>query len=130
MKNYWNTYIRRKIHHNKDNNVNKQQIKEAESAMKPHEVIKPVPRALPKTSTILLQGKLISSSKVDVSESGANSSGSTNWWETLLLDDDKEDNVANNNTCFFGAQDINRAFDLWDEDLTSIVYDFHTEGEN
>uniref|UniRef100_A0A0R0F4D4 MYB transcription factor n=1 Tax=Glycine max TaxID=3847 RepID=A0A0R0F4D4_SOYBN len=89
VKNYWNTYMRRKVYsHKKDNNVEKQA--EAKSTVKHHEVIKPVPRTLSKTSP-WLQGKFFNSSKVGASGEGATSiSGSGNWWETLL--DDKEDN--------------------------------------
>jgi len=95
--------------------------------VKPHEVIKPVPRALTKTSP-RLQGKFINSSEVGVShEEGATSiSGSGNWWETFL--DDKEDiEEGNNNKCFFGGED--GALDLWGEELNSIACDFLTQGE-
>ncbi|KAG5008056.1 hypothetical protein JHK82_025989 [Glycine max] len=126
VKNYWNTYMRRKVHsHKKDNNIEKQ-ADEAKPIVKHHEVIKPVPRTLSKTSP-WLQGKFVNSSKVGVSEEGATSiSGSAgNWWETLL--DDKEDNaVNNNNTCFFGGAD--GEFNLWSEELTSIDCDFVTQG--
>ncbi|KAL5143529.1 Phosphate transporter PHO1 9 [Glycine soja] len=125
VKNYWNTYMRRKVHsHKKDNNIEKQ-ADEAKPIVKHHEVIKPVPRTLSKTSP-WLQGKFVNSSKVGVSEEGATSiSGSAgNWWETLL--DDKEDNaVNNNNTCFFGGAD--GEFNLWSEELTSIDCDFVTQ---
>ncbi|TKY65155.1 Transcription factor MYB113 [Spatholobus suberectus] len=48
VKNYWNTYMRRKVNpHKEDNNVKQ---KEAESTIKPPEVIKPVPLALSKSS--------------------------------------------------------------------------------
>ncbi|TKY65156.1 Transcription factor MYB113 [Spatholobus suberectus] len=122
VKNYWNTYMRRKVNpHKEDNNVKQ---KEAESTIKPPEVIKPVPLALSKSSP-WLQRKFISGSKVGVSEAGAASSGSGNWWETLLSD--KEDNAGNNNTCFFGG--VDGALDLWEEELTSIACHFLTEGE-
>ncbi|KAH1156242.1 hypothetical protein GYH30_051161 [Glycine max] len=122
VKNYWNAYMRRKVHsHNKDNKIKKQETK---STVKPHEVIKPIPRVLTKTSP-WLQGKFINSPKVGVSEEGATSS--ENWWETLLAD--KEDNAVfnNNNTCFFGG--VHGELNLWNEELTSIDFDFVTQGE-
>ncbi|XP_020219742.1 transcription factor MYB114 [Cajanus cajan] len=118
VKNYWNTYMRRKVQsHNNDNNVKQQEV---ESTVKPHEVIKPVPRSLSKTSS-LLQGKFISSSKVGVRETSAGSLlGSENWWETLL--DDKEDNACNNK-CFFDGGD--GSLDLWDILFPLIVTFLH-----
>ncbi|KAG5008057.1 hypothetical protein JHK82_025990 [Glycine max] len=109
----------------KYNNVEKQ-ADEAKSTVKQHEVIKPVPRTLSKAYP-WLQGKLINSSKVGVSEEGATSiSGSGNLWETLS--DDKEDSEeGNNNKCFFGGED--GALDLWGEELNSIACDFLTQGE-
>ncbi|KAL5143527.1 Phosphate transporter PHO1 9 [Glycine soja] len=125
VKNYWNTYMRRKVHsHKKDNNIEKQ-ADEAKPIVKHHEVIKPVPRTLSKTSP-WLQGKFVNSSKVGVSEEeGATSiSGSGNLWETLS--DDKEDSEeGNNNKCFFGGED--GALDLWGEELNSIACDFLTQ---
>ncbi|CAJ1830689.1 unnamed protein product [Sphenostylis stenocarpa] len=123
VKNYWSTYTRRKLQsHNKDNNVKQH---DTESTLKPHEVIKPLPRALSKTCP-KLQEKSINSFKVGVSEEGAiSSSGSGNWWETLL--DEKEENIAvNKKTCFLGGED--GVFELWDEELGSVASDFLTEG--
>ncbi|KAG5013858.1 hypothetical protein AAZX31_09G215400 [Glycine max] len=129
VKNYWNTYMRRKVYsHEKDNNVEKQ-ADEAKSTVQRHQVIKPIPRALTKTAP-RLQGKLFNSSKVGVSEAaGAASSGSGNWWETLLENkkDNHEGNIINN-TCFFGGAD--GELDLWDEELNPIACDFLSEGEN
>ncbi|CAJ1830628.1 unnamed protein product [Sphenostylis stenocarpa] len=94
VKNFWNTNLRRKVlSHNKEN------VKESETTRKTHQVIKPVPRVLPKASS-LLQGKSMSSFKVGVGEA-VSSSGSENWWETLL--DEKEENI-NNSTCFPGGK--------------------------
>ncbi|XP_020219745.1 transcription repressor MYB6 [Cajanus cajan] len=121
VKNYWNTYIRRKeLSHTKEKNVKQ---KEVETKVKSHEVIRPVPQTLSKTSP-WLRGKFINSSKVGVSEAGADSLGSENWWKTLL--DDKEDNARNSNTCFFGVED--GALDFWTQELTSIDCDFLAEG--
>ncbi|ESW11533.1 hypothetical protein PHAVU_008G038500 [Phaseolus vulgaris] len=115
VKNYWNTYTRRKLHtHNK--------VKQ--STLKPHEVIKPVPKALSKTCPKLLQGNVINSSKVGVSEQGVTSS--SNWWETLL-DEKGENNITVNNTCFSGEKD--GVFELWNQELTSIDSHFLTEAE-
>ncbi|KAK7394471.1 hypothetical protein VNO78_14999 [Psophocarpus tetragonolobus] len=120
VKNYWNSYMRRKVHSDKKEKKVKKQ--EAEANVKPHQVIKPVPRAFSKPTTCL-QEKLVSSSIVGVSEAvGANaisSSESENWWETLL--EDKEDN----NTCFFGGEDGV----VSDQNLISITCDFLTEAE-
>ncbi|KAK7394469.1 hypothetical protein VNO78_14997 [Psophocarpus tetragonolobus] len=99
VKNYWNTYMRRKVQ--SDKNVKKQEVA---ANVKPHQVIKPIPRAFSKPSTCL-QGKLLSNNFiVDVNEAaGANaisSAVSENWWETLL-----EDNAGNIGTCFFSGED-------------------------
>ncbi|XP_027351419.1 transcription factor MYB90-like [Abrus precatorius] len=118
VKNYWNTYMRRKIEsQKKDNNIKQQ---EAILTVTPHEVIKPVPRTFSKNDSPSLQGRFIASnesgSKVGVSEACAASSGSGNWWETLLEDKG-------------GSVDMT---DLWDEELASITTacDFLTEGNN
>ncbi|XP_027930005.1 transcription factor MYB90-like [Vigna unguiculata] len=126
VKNYWITYTRRKSHsQNKHNNVKQQD--ETESSLKPHDVVKPVPLALPKTCPKLLQEKFIDSSKVGVTEEGATSlSGSENWFETLL--DEKGNNITlNNKTCFFTEKD--GVFEKWDEELSSIASHFFTETE-
>ncbi|KAL9297215.1 hypothetical protein ACSQ67_023111 [Phaseolus vulgaris] len=125
VKNYWNTNMRRKVHsHNKDDeNNNNNNVKESETGWKPHQVIKPVPRALPKASS-LVQGKVMSSSKVGVSEGV--SLGCENWWETLL--DEKEENIAVDDMMWFpGAKD--GEFELWDEELGSIASDFLEEAQ-
>ncbi|KAK7374556.1 hypothetical protein VNO80_07989 [Phaseolus coccineus] len=117
VKNYWNSYTRRKLHtHNKDYVVK-------QSTLKPHQVIKPVPLALSKTSPKLLQGTFINSSNVGVSEQGVTSS--SNWWQTLL--DEKGENITVNNTGFFGEED--GVFELWNQELTSIDSHFLTEAE-
>ncbi|XP_047172705.1 transcription factor MYB1-like [Vigna umbellata] len=122
VKNYWNTNMRRKVQsHNRDEENNNNNVKESERTWKPHKVIKPVPRALAKASA-MVHGKLMSSSKVGVSE--AVSAGSENWWETLL--DDKEENI-NNSTCFPVGKD--GSFELWDEELDSIPSEFFAEAE-
>ncbi|WVZ08879.1 hypothetical protein V8G54_022225 [Vigna mungo] len=117
VKNYWNTYTRRRKSHsqNKHNNV------------KSHEVVKPVPLALSKTYPKLLQEKFINSSKVGVFEEGTSSlSGSENRFETLL--DEKGKNITvNNKTCFFAEKD--GVFEQWDEELSSIASHFLTECE-
>ncbi|XP_027929996.1 transcription factor MYB90-like [Vigna unguiculata] len=126
VKNYWNTNMRRKVQsHSKDEeNNNKNNVKESERSWKPHhQVIKPVPRALPKASP-LVQRQFMSCSKVGVSE--AVSAASENWWETLL--DENEDNIAvNDDTCFPRAKD--GSFELWNEELGSIASEFLAEGE-
>ena len=62
--------------------------------------------------SIALEGKVMSSSKVGVSEGV--SLGCENWWETLL--DEKEENTAVDNMMWFpGAKD--GEFELWDEEL-------------
>ncbi|KAL9297210.1 hypothetical protein ACSQ67_023106 [Phaseolus vulgaris] len=115
VKNYWNSYTRRRLHtHNK--------VKQ--STLKPHQIIKPVPQALSKTCSKLLQGNVINSSKVGVSEQGVTSS--SNWWETLL-DEKGENNITVNNPCFFGEEDA--VFELWNQQLTSIDSHFLTEAE-
>jgi len=125
VKNYWNTHMQRRVNaQNKDDeDNNKNNVKESERTWKPHQVIKPVPRALSKASP-LLQGKLMSSSEVGVGE--AVSSGPENWWENLL--DYKEENIAgDNSTCFPDGKD--GGFELWDEELGSIASEFLAEGE-
>ena len=101
VKNYWNTYTRRKLH--SDNKVK-------QSTLKPHQVIKPVPLALSKTCPKLLQGEFIKSSKVGVSKEGA---ASSNWWETLL------DEKGVKKTFFFGEED--GMFELWNERYASYL---------
>ncbi|KAL2329935.1 hypothetical protein Fmac_017516 [Flemingia macrophylla] len=118
VKNYWNTYMRRKV----QSHIKENKLKQQESIEKPHKVIKPTPRALSKP----LQGELISSSKIRVSKVGATSLESKNWWETLL--DDKEDNAWNNTTSLFGGGDD--SLDLWDGDFISIDCNFHAQSEN
>nr|WBU86742.1 MYB90 [Vigna radiata]WBU86744.1 MYB90 [Vigna radiata] len=125
VKNYWNTNVRRKVQsHNRDEeNNNNNNVKESERTLKPHQVIKPVPRALTKASS-MVHGKSMSSSKVGVSEGV--SAGSENWWETLL--DDKEENITfNNSTCFPVGKD--GSFELWNEELDSIPSEFLAEAE-
>ncbi|XP_027351421.1 transcription factor MYB90-like [Abrus precatorius] len=107
VKNYWNTYMRRKIEsQKKDNNINQQDVK---LTVTPHEVIKPVPRTFSKKYSPSSQGRFIASNEngsiVGVSAACADSSGPTNWWETLL--EDKGDSVDTT--------------DLWDEELASAT---------
>ncbi|KAK7374552.1 hypothetical protein VNO80_07983 [Phaseolus coccineus] len=123
VKNYWNTNMRRKVHSHKKDDDNNNNVKDSETSWKPHQVIKPVPRALRKASP-LVQGKVMSSSEVGVSEGF--SSGCENWWETLL--DEKEESTAVDNMMWFpGAKD--GAFELWDEELGSIASDFLAEAQ-
>nr|XP_007139538.1 hypothetical protein PHAVU_008G038400g [Phaseolus vulgaris]ESW11532.1 hypothetical protein PHAVU_008G038400g [Phaseolus vulgaris] len=75
VKNYWNTYTRRKLH-------SQNRVKQSTS----------------KTCPNLLQGEFINTSKVGVSKEGA--AASSNWWETLC-----DENITVNNTCFFGEED-------------------------
>ncbi|KAK7340570.1 hypothetical protein VNO77_21277 [Canavalia gladiata] len=131
VKNFWNTYMRRKVEsHEKDKNINQ---KKAESKVKPHEVIKPVPRTFTKKSCNLEVNFIPSSGdsgfKVGISEANAASSGSENWWETLLQD---KGNSTDNNTWFFGGTDGAFVTDLWDEDLASTtpLSDFLTQSNS
>ncbi|KAK7394472.1 hypothetical protein VNO78_15000 [Psophocarpus tetragonolobus] len=119
VKNYWNTYTRRKLlSHKKDNIVKKH---DAESTEKPHQVIKPVPRTL--STSPCLHRNVVNCSKVGISEQGATSSlVCGNWWNTLLHD--KENNDS---TCVFGKGD--GVLDLSGEDLTSFSCDFFNEDE-
>ncbi|XP_061366003.1 transcription factor MYB1-like [Gastrolobium bilobum] len=119
VKNYWNTCMRRKVNssHMKDKNLKH----EAQTVIR-HEVIKPLPLTFSKTSP-WLQGKFItsdqSSTKVDITEAVAVSSGSMNWCETLL---DNRGEIG----------DGTLVTDLWDEELTSITTkacDFQTQGQ-
>ncbi|XP_027930035.1 transcription factor MYB114-like [Vigna unguiculata] len=123
VKNYWNTNMRRKVQSHSKDEENNDNVKESERSWKPHQVIKPVPRALPKASP-LVQSQFMSCSKVGVSE--AVSAASENWWETLL--DENEDKIAvNDSTCFPRAKD--GSFELWNEELGSIASEFLAEGE-
>ncbi|KAJ1421421.1 SANT/Myb domain [Sesbania bispinosa] len=86
VKNYWNTHMRSKV--DSQAHSKKEDKQEETERVKPHEVIKPVPRTLSKASS---QGKLNIFASADQSDSckvniisseGASSSGK-NWWETL-----------------------------------------------
>jgi len=115
--------MRRKVQSHSKDEENNDNVKESERSWKPHQVIKPVPRALPKASP-LVQSQFMSCSKVGVSE--AVSAASENWWETLL--DENEDKIAvNDSTCFPRAKD--GSFELWNEELGSIASEFLAEGE-
>ncbi|KAK7295399.1 hypothetical protein RJT34_18306 [Clitoria ternatea] len=126
VKNYWNTYLRRKVNESqeKDKKMKEQEVEEKTQ----HEVIKPVPRTF-SSKTISCKGKIIephNNGSYSKGEAGAASSGggSENWWETLL-----EDKENNNNTCFFDGGD--GPLDHWVEELASInASDFLIEDKN
>ncbi|KAK7266438.1 hypothetical protein RIF29_19082 [Crotalaria pallida] len=135
VKNYWNSYIRKKVSsHKKDvNNTSSKEI-----VIEPHVVIKPQPRTISRTSPWLRE-KLLSNDQSrdkqcthDKTCNVPNSSGSNNnWWGTML--EDIESNEKND-TCWLGEQDGALLKDLnWDNDaelfsLTSEVENFLEEG--
>ncbi|XP_019452013.1 PREDICTED: transcription factor MYB90-like [Lupinus angustifolius] len=102
VKNYWNSYIRKKesSHHHKEN-INS---RPKEIIMEPHVVIKPKPQTL-STTRSCLKGKFIredqsgikqcsTNQSCDAASSECNNNYSDKWWENML--EDMRNNEVNN----------------------------------
>ncbi|OIV90241.1 hypothetical protein TanjilG_01437 [Lupinus angustifolius] len=104
LKNYWNTYIRKKLSsHKEDVNTSPK-----ETVMEPHVVIKPQPRTISKT-WLCVRGKSIredksGNKKCTTSEAcvAASSKCNNNCWETLVED---KGSIDENNTNFLGERE-------------------------
>ncbi|KAJ1401549.1 Myb domain [Sesbania bispinosa] len=131
VKNYWNTHMRSKVVDHSQAHSKKEETER----VKPHEVIKPVPRTLSKASSgklniIANSADQSDSCKVNISSEGASSSGK-NWWETLLDQLDDEDNttfsLAEGND--LGEDDSKVLCDFLTEDQTwsDFLFDVHTK---
>ncbi|KAK7266432.1 hypothetical protein RIF29_19076 [Crotalaria pallida] len=136
VKNYWNSYIRKKVSsHKKDVN----NTRPNKTVIEPHIVIKPQPRTISRTSSWLRE-KLLSDEQSrdkqcthDKACSVANSSRcNNNWWGTML--EDIESNEKKD-TCWLGEQDGALLKDLNCNDaelfsLTTEVENFLGEGQS
>ncbi|XP_061369444.1 transcription factor MYB1-like [Gastrolobium bilobum] len=130
VKNYWNTYIRRRVSsHKEDINAKPKEI------VKPHLVIKPQPLTFSRTSPWLTK-RFISEDQSKAKECsiqahGQNDKGDNtdnkcnncrdHWWETVM--DDKGGN-AENDKCCLGDKDGKLMKDPnWNEELSSLTID-------
>ncbi|KAK7266428.1 hypothetical protein RIF29_19072 [Crotalaria pallida] len=93
VKNYWNSYIRKKVSSHKEN-VNNTRPKE--SVIEPHIVIKPQPRTISRTSPWLREN-LLNEDQCRVKQY------THDRWGTML--EDIESNEKND-TCWLGEQDV------------------------
>ncbi|XP_003541690.1 transcription factor MYB111-like [Glycine soja] len=114
VKNYWNTYIRRKVSSSHKVVINEKQEK---TTVKPHVVIKPKARTFSRPSPSGLRGSNVL--REEGGESGAkhcsthhqacaasseciNNWSTDQWWKTMMHD--KGDNL-DNNQCLLAYQD-------------------------
>ncbi|OIV90240.1 hypothetical protein TanjilG_01436 [Lupinus angustifolius] len=133
VKNYWNSYIRKKKSSHKEC-VNTMPM---ETIMEPHVVIKPQPRTISKTSP-WLRGKSIredqsGNKKCTTSEACVDVSleFNNNCWSTLVED---KVGIDEDNTCLLGEKDNTLLQDLnWDDEIFSLttteIEDFLIEGQ-
>ncbi|RDY02764.1 Transcription factor MYB113, partial [Mucuna pruriens] len=127
VKNYWNTYIRRKASSHKKVVMNEKE----EERVKPHVVIKPLARTISRSSPLLLSsvvGEGDSGAKHCSTQSCATSSECNNWcWETFM--DDNGGNLDNNlDGVGTLVEDIDCSHDL--TSLTQQDRDFFIESQN
>ncbi|KAL5153028.1 Transcription factor MYB113 [Glycine soja] len=145
VKNYWNTYIRRKVSSSHKVVINEKQEK---TTVKPHVVIKPKARTFSRPSPSGLRGSSVL--REEGGESGAkhcsthhqacaasseyiNNWSTDQWWKTMMHD--KGDNL-DNNQCLLGYQDeVGKLVkdNNCDENLASLTTqegEFLIEGQN
>ncbi|XP_020233289.1 transcription factor MYB90 [Cajanus cajan] len=132
VKNYWNTYIRRRACSHKVVSNEKE-----EEIVKPHEVIRPRARTISRASPWLRGTSVVrEGAESGVKQSSTQACGEAslseynNWWKTMMDDDDKGGNIENSQDGFGRLmEDINNC----QENLTSLTSqggDFPIEGQN
>ncbi|XP_027358837.1 transcription factor MYB90-like [Abrus precatorius] len=113
VKNYWNTYIRKK--------VSADQKMKGEETVKPHIVIKPWPRTFSRTCSPWLRGRVLQSG---VSAKPCEAASECSKWRTMM-DDEGISNIENDKCCLDDQdRNIGKLFtdiNCGDEELTSFT---------
>ncbi|KAK7266430.1 hypothetical protein RIF29_19074 [Crotalaria pallida] len=134
VKNYWNSYIRKKVSSHKEDVNN---TKQKEAVIEPHVVIKPQPRTISRTLSWLRE-KLLNEDHSRVKQyshdnaCSVDSSECNNNWCGAVLEDTKS--KEDYDTCWLGEQDGTLLKDLnWNDaelfSLTTKVENFLGEGQ-